>query len=59
MHYANEHGVAKRSEFCAASLSQAIEIGLADPFARTIDIWEDGEFSCRLSRDRIRMDARR
>jgi hypothetical protein len=51
MYYANEHGVAKRTEFAALSLDRAIEIGLSDHSSRTIDIWEDGEFACRLSRD--------
>jgi hypothetical protein len=58
MYYANEHGVAKRIEFAAASLPQAIEIGLSDPFFRVIDIWEDDEFACRLSRDQSRTVAK-
>jgi hypothetical protein len=59
MYHANEHGVAKRTEFAAASLPQAIEFGLSDPSVRVIDIWEDGEFACRLSPDPRRRDARR
>lgn len=59
IYYANEHGLAKRTEFAAASLSRAIEIGLSDPFIRPIDIWEDGEFACRLSRDQSRTEAKR
>jgi hypothetical protein len=59
MYYANEHGVAKRTEFAAASLPQAIEIRLSDSFAREIDIWEDGEFACRLCRVRNRNRAKR
>ena len=59
MYYANEQGVAKRTEFAAASLPQAIDIGLSDSSARTIDIWEDGEFVCRLSRDHSRKSAKR
>lgn len=57
MYYANEHGVAKRTEFAAASLPQAIEIGLSYPFVRVIDIWEDGDFACRLSREPTWTDA--
>ena len=51
MYYANEHGVAKRTEFAGASLTQAIEMGLSDASARNIDIWEDGAFVCGLLRD--------
>ena len=58
MYYANEHGLAKRTEFAAPSLTQAIEIGLSDTSARTIDIWEDGEFACRLSRHHPRNASR-
>jgi hypothetical protein len=56
MHFANERGMAKRTEFAAPSLPQAIAIGLSDPCARTIDIWKDGEFVCRLSPDGSRKD---
>jgi hypothetical protein len=57
MYVANEFGMAKRTEFAAPSLSQAIEIALSDPCARTIDIRENGEFVCRLSRGRSGKDA--
>jgi hypothetical protein len=58
MYYANEQGEAKRTEFAAPSLDRAIEIGLSDHSSRTIDIWEDGEFACRLSRDASETDAK-
>ena len=28
-----------------------VEFALSDPLHRTVDIWEDGEFACRLSPD--------
>jgi hypothetical protein len=58
MYGANEFGMAKRTEFAAPWLSQAIEIALSDPCARTVDIWENGEFMCRLSRGRSGKVAR-
>src|SRR5688572_20674992 len=51
LYYANELGEAKRTEFAAPSLVVALELAASDPFSRTVDIWEDGQFNCRLTRE--------
>ena len=57
LYYANELGEAKRTEFAAPSLVVALELAVSDPFGRTVDIWEDGQFTCRLSREGAAMPA--
>jgi hypothetical protein len=57
MYYANGRGVGKRAEFSAACISAALEFALSDASRRTVDIWEDGEFACRLQRDPVNVDS--
>jgi len=59
LHYqANAHGIAKQIEMNASQITEAIEFALSDPLARAIDVWEDGEFACRISRE-ARLDETR
>ena len=51
MYYANTCGVEKRAELSAECISAALEFAMSDQSRRTVDIWEDGEFACRLQRD--------
>lgn len=48
---ASGQGVAKRVELEAGSADSAVDLALADRARRTVDIWQDGEFLCRVSRD--------
>lgn len=50
-YYENEKGVEKAVEFSAAGFSDALALALDDPAERTVEIWEDGEFALRISRD--------
>jgi hypothetical protein len=49
--YASESGLAKRVEISAQHVNSAIEFAISDRSQRTVDIWEDGDFLCRVSRD--------
>jgi hypothetical protein len=51
LYYADESGIGARSEVRACCLTDAVEVALADPLARTVDIWEDGEFAGRFTRE--------
>ena len=57
LYYANKRGVGKRTEFSADSVTAALEFALSDPSRRSVDIWEDGEFACRLQRDILHHDV--
>lgn len=50
MFCASDAGLAKRVELLAQDASIAIDLALADAAERTVDIWEDGDFLCRISR---------
>ena len=56
MYYANKRGVGKRAELSAECITAAIEFALSDRSRRSVDIWEDGEFACRLQRDILDTD---
>ncbi len=51
MFRASATGLAKRVEFCAENASRAVELALADQACRTVDVLEDGDFLCRISRE--------
>ncbi len=51
MFRASENGLAKRVEFCAENAGRAVDMALADRGCRTVDIMEDGDFLCRISRE--------
>ena len=46
---ANSAGLAKRVELWASSSNEVLELALADECQRTVDVWEDGDFLCRVS----------
>ena len=50
MFRANGRGLAKRVELWADDVNGAVELALADQSFRTVDIWEDDGFLCRISR---------
>ena len=56
MFRANRMGLAKRVELWANDPNEALELALADQSQRTVDVWEDGDFICRLSRTKNRSD---
>jgi hypothetical protein len=51
MFRANDRGLAKRVEIWAGAVKEAVELALADHSLRTVDIWEDDAFVCRVSRE--------
>ena len=51
MFRASESGLAKRVELRAENVAMAVELALADGAYRTVDILEDGDFLCRISRE--------
>lgn len=56
--HANSSGLAKRIELWANSSSEALELALADECQRTVDVWEGGDFLCRVSRSNRECDEK-
>ena len=50
MFRANRLGLAKRVELWANDPNEALRFALADQSRRTVDVWQDGDFICRVSR---------
>jgi hypothetical protein len=51
MFRASDTGLAKRVELQAQDVETAVKLALADRAKRTVDILEDGDFLCRISRE--------
>ena len=49
----NARGVEKAMEFSAPNIVQAMQYVIGDPARRSVEIWENGEFICTVSRDQI------
>lgn len=50
--HANSSGVAKRVELTSQSAQTALELAVSDAAERTVDVWQDDVFLCRVSRER-------
>ena len=46
----SRRGLAKRVELWSVGANDALELALADQAQRTVEVWEDGDFLCRISR---------
>ena len=51
MFSASDSGEAKRLEFYSPDAVQALQYALLDRARRSADVWEDGEFVCRVERE--------
>jgi len=49
---ANKLGVAKRVEVTADTSSVALDLAISDIACRAVEVWEDGQFLCRVFRER-------
>lgn len=50
--HSNSLGVSKRVELASETAKAALELAISDVAKRTVDVWQDGEFLCRVSRER-------
>ena len=53
MFFANQCGEAKRLEFYSPDAVQALQYAILDLAKRSVEVWEDGEFVCRIEREAI------
>jgi|GEM_PF-1526300 len=49
----NASGVEKAMEFSAPNIVRAMQYVIGDPARRSVEIWENGDFICTVSRDQI------
>ena len=56
MFFANHSGEAKRLEFYSPDAVQALQYAILDLAKRSVEVWEDGEFVCRVEREAIPCD---